>query len=50
MLNDPAFTEQLTKLGFELRPLIGDQYRDFIVKDLERWRAVAKVANIKIEN
>jgi tripartite-type tricarboxylate transporter receptor subunit TctC len=50
MMKDPAFTEQLTKLGFELRPLIGDQYRDFIMKDLERWRAVAKVANIRIEN
>jgi tripartite-type tricarboxylate transporter receptor subunit TctC len=50
MLKDAAFTEQLTKLGFELRPLIGDQYRDFIVKDLERWRAVAKIANIRIEN
>jgi len=50
MLKDQTFTEQLTKLGFELRPLIGDQYRDFIMKDLERWRAVAKVANIRIEN
>jgi tripartite-type tricarboxylate transporter receptor subunit TctC len=50
MMKDPAFTEQLTKLGFELGPLIGDQYRDFIMKDLERWRAVAKVANIRIEN
>jgi tripartite-type tricarboxylate transporter receptor subunit TctC len=50
MMKDPAVTEQLTKLGFELRPLIGDQYRDFIMKDLERWRAVAKVANIRIEN
>ena len=29
--------------------LIGDAYRDFIVKDLEQWRAVAKAANIKIE-
>jgi tripartite-type tricarboxylate transporter receptor subunit TctC len=50
MMKDPAFTEQFTKLGFEMRPLVGDQYRDFIVKDLERWKAVAKVANIKIEN
>ena len=50
MMKDDAFTGQFTKLGFELRPLIGDQYRDFIVKDLERWRAVAKIANIRIGN
>jgi tripartite-type tricarboxylate transporter receptor subunit TctC len=50
MLKDPAFTGQFTKLGFEMSPLIGNQYRDFIVKDLERWRAVAKTANIRIEN
>ena len=50
MMKDPVFTEQFTKLGFEMWPLVGDQYRDFIVKDLERWKAVAKVANIKIEN
>ncbi len=31
-------------------PLIGDDYRDFIVKDLDKWRAVAKAGNIKIEN
>ncbi len=49
MMSDQAFTDHLYSLGFELRPLIGDDYRDFIVKDLDKWRAVAKAGNIKIE-
>jgi tripartite-type tricarboxylate transporter receptor subunit TctC len=50
MMSDSAFTDHLYAMGFEVRPLIGDDYRDFIVKDLEKWRAVAKTGNIKIEN
>ena len=42
MMRDQAFTDRLYALGFEVRPLIGDDYRDFIVKDLDKWRAVAK--------
>ena len=49
MMNDNAFTDRLTAMGFEVRPLIGNAYRDFIVADLEKWRAVAKAGNIKIE-
>ena len=49
IMNDKAFTDHLYSLGFEVRPLIGDDYRDFIVKDLDKWRAVAKAGNIKIE-
>jgi tripartite-type tricarboxylate transporter receptor subunit TctC len=50
LMKDKAFTEHFRELGFELDPLIGDAYRDFIVKDLEQWRGVAKAAAIKIEN
>jgi tripartite-type tricarboxylate transporter receptor subunit TctC len=50
MMSDNAFTNRLYSMGFEVRPLIGDDYQDFIVKDLEKWRAVAKAGNIKIEN
>ena len=50
MMNDAAFTDRLFSMGYELRPLIGDDYRDFIVKDLDKWRAVARAGNIKIEN
>jgi tripartite-type tricarboxylate transporter receptor subunit TctC len=49
MMSDKAFTDRLYAMGFEVRPLIGDAYRDFIAKDLEKWRAVAKAGNIKIE-
>jgi tripartite-type tricarboxylate transporter receptor subunit TctC len=47
---DKAVTDHFRELGFELEPLIGDAYRDFIVKDLAQWRSVAKAAGIKIEN
>ena len=49
MMSDKAFTDHLYAMGFEVRPLIGDAYRDFIAQDLEKWRAVAKAGNIKIE-
>jgi tripartite-type tricarboxylate transporter receptor subunit TctC len=50
VMKDRTFTDRFTELGFELDPLIGDADRDFIVKDLELWRGVAKAAAIKIEN
>jgi len=50
VMKDKAFTDRFAELGFELDPLIGDAYRDFIVKDLEQWRGVAKAAGIRIEN
>ena len=49
MMNDKAIIERLHGLGYETDLLIGDAYKDFIVKDLEQWRGVAKAANIKIE-
>ncbi len=50
MMSDKAFTDHLYAMGFEVRPLIGDSYRDFIVKDLQKWRAVAEAGQIKIGN
>jgi tripartite-type tricarboxylate transporter receptor subunit TctC len=50
LMRDRTFADRFTELGFELDPLIGDAYRDFVVKDLELWRGVAKAAAIKIEN
>ena len=49
IMNDKAFTDHLYAMGFEVRPLIGDAYRDFIVQDLDKWRAVAAAGHIKIE-
>jgi hypothetical protein len=50
MMSDEVFTGRLFSMGYEVRPLIGDDYRDFIVRDLGKWRAIAKAGNIKIEN
>ena len=50
MMADSAFSDRMYQMGFELRPLIGDDYRKFIVGDLEKWRAIARAGNIKIEN
>ncbi len=47
---DKAVADHFGALGIELTPLIGDAYRDFILKDLEQWRGVAKAANVRIEN
>jgi tripartite-type tricarboxylate transporter receptor subunit TctC len=47
---DPAVVERLSSLGYQSSYMSGNQYRDFILKDLDQWRAVAKAANIKIEN
>jgi tripartite-type tricarboxylate transporter receptor subunit TctC len=48
--SDKAVADHFRALGIDLTPLIGDAYRDFIVKDLEQWRGVAKAANVRIEN
>ena len=49
LMSDEAFTGRLFSMGYEVRPLIGDAYRDFIAADLDKWRAVARAGNIKIE-
>ena len=50
MVADKEVAGRLSGLGYEIDLQLGDAYRDFIVKDLEQWRGVAKAANIKIEN
>ncbi len=49
VMKDKAFTDRFRDLGFELDPLIGDAWRDFVLKDLEQWRGVAKAAAIKLD-
>jgi tripartite-type tricarboxylate transporter receptor subunit TctC len=48
MLKDPKAAEKLRQLGYEPEYYGGDVFKDFVVKDLERWKAVAKAANISI--
>jgi tripartite-type tricarboxylate transporter receptor subunit TctC len=50
MIADKEVANRLSGLGYEPDLQIGDAYKDFIIKDLEQWRGVAKAANIKIEN
>ena len=50
MIADKEVAKRLSDLGYETDLQIGDAYKDFIVKDLEQWRTVAKAANIRIEN
>jgi tripartite-type tricarboxylate transporter receptor subunit TctC len=50
MVADKEVAGRLSGLGYETDLQLGDAYKDFIVKDLEQWRGVAKAANIRIEN
>jgi tripartite-type tricarboxylate transporter receptor subunit TctC len=49
MMKDPSTAERLEKIGFVATFLPHDQFKDFVTKDLARWKDVAKSANIKIE-
>jgi hypothetical protein len=49
MMTDKAILERLHGIGYETDLQIGDAYKDFIVKDPEQWRSVARAANIKTD-
>jgi tripartite-type tricarboxylate transporter receptor subunit TctC len=49
MMKDQAVTARLRELGYETDLQLGDAYRDFILRDLEQWRSVAKAANISLD-
>jgi len=46
MLKDPKVLERLKSMGFEAAFLPGNEFKDYMVKDLEKWRGVSKAANI----
>jgi tripartite-type tricarboxylate transporter receptor subunit TctC len=48
MVKDPAVIKRIDAVGSQAGYLAGDQYRDALVKDLVRWREVAKAFNIAI--
>ncbi len=48
MAKDPAFIEKIGKLGYQPTHLEGAAFRNFVIKDFEQWKAVAKSANIAI--
>jgi|KBSSwiStaDraftv2_1062776.scaffolds.fasta_scaffold269456_2 tripartite-type tricarboxylate transporter receptor subunit TctC len=49
VLKDPAVTARLSQLGYQVSYLAGDEFKDFVVRDLEQWKSVAKSANIVVE-
>jgi tripartite-type tricarboxylate transporter receptor subunit TctC len=49
VLRDPAVVKRLSGLGYQVAFLPGDAFRDYVVKDLEQWKGVAKAANIVLE-
>jgi tripartite-type tricarboxylate transporter receptor subunit TctC len=49
MLTDPQVVQKLNKLGYQVSYLAGDEFKDFVLKDYEQWKSVAKSANIVVE-
>jgi tripartite-type tricarboxylate transporter receptor subunit TctC len=48
ILKDPKVTTRLDALGYQVSFLPGNDFRDYIVQDLEQWRKVAREANVKL--
>jgi tripartite-type tricarboxylate transporter receptor subunit TctC len=48
-LKAPDMQETLTKLGAVTNPGPPEQFGAFIAAELEKWRGVAKAANVKID-
>jgi len=47
-LQDPKMAGRLKDLGYQVSFLAGDEFRDYVVRDLEQWRGVARAANVKL--
>ena len=41
--------QKLNTLGYQASYLARDELKDFVVKDYEQWKSVAKSANIVVE-
>ena len=48
ILKDPKVTTRLDQLGYQISYLAGNDFRDYIVGDLEQWKKVARDANVKL--
>lgn len=48
ILKDPKVSTRLDQLGYQISYLAGNEFRDYIVSDLEQWRKVARDANVKL--
>jgi tripartite-type tricarboxylate transporter receptor subunit TctC len=50
MLADPKIVERLQTLGYKPEFIAGDEFKKFLVNDLEQWKTTAKAANIAVAN
>ena len=48
ILKDPKVTARLDSLGYQVSYIAGNEFRDYIVQDLEQWKKVARDANVKL--
>ena len=48
ILKDPKVATKLDQLGYQISYLPGNEFRDYIVGDLEQWKKVARDANVKL--
>ncbi|MCC6471895.1 MAG: tripartite tricarboxylate transporter substrate binding protein [Alphaproteobacteria bacterium] len=48
VLKDPATPDRLRSLGLEPLDLGGEDFKAFVVKDLNRWTEIAKAINFKL--
>ena len=49
MLKDPKVADRIKSMGFEPAFLPGNDFKDYMIKDLEKWRGVSKAANIRLD-
>lgn len=49
MLKDPKVVDRLRSLGYTPSYLDDGEFKEFVVKDLDQWRSVAKSAHITLE-
>jgi tripartite-type tricarboxylate transporter receptor subunit TctC len=50
MMRDPKTAEGLRRIGYEPSYLPHDKFREFVLRDVQQWRSVARSANIKVED
>lgn len=50
LLENPEVAGRFNELGYEIAFLTGDEFRDYVVADLEQWRQVAETSGITVED
>jgi tripartite-type tricarboxylate transporter receptor subunit TctC len=49
-LNSPEIKERFHKAGFETTPLVGEEFKKFVLGDFEKWKKVADSTNLHLDN